>query len=353
MKMTSLVVALFLSTSLLPAPGWGARGWQAETPLLTARDQFSGGVVDGKIYVFGGNGNPDSKLKSIEMFDPATRQWTYQTPNSKSAEELTGAVVTVLDQNLQHLFDKLYIFGAWGGGTPYGVFNFVEEFFPTGSAWTSKASMPTSRASTTAVVYNGEIYVFGGYYASAGGEQTRYDLVEAYNPATDTWRFVTHMPKVLMSPAIAVVGNLAYVISGASVSEGNLVSDVITYNFSSGTWTNTGYAPIPNPRVSTYSSAAPVVNGKIYLTGGIMGTPTAPVLSDNVDIYDTTANTWSRGPALPKPLHGHLAVVLDNSLYVIGGTVAIAPADLRTNEVWTIKLPFSANISPASSLLLD
>jgi len=41
--------------------------WVAETPLSTPRDQFTGGVINGKIYVFGGNGDPNGiNLKSTE-----------------------------------------------------------------------------------------------------------------------------------------------------------------------------------------------------------------------------------------------------------------------------------------------
>ena len=72
--------------------------WVPENCMFTPRDQFTGGVIDGKIYVFGGNGNPDGfNLKTTEMFDPTTHIWTYKSPNENNGgqgvEELSGAVL--------------------------------------------------------------------------------------------------------------------------------------------------------------------------------------------------------------------------------------------------------------------
>jgi len=122
--------------------------WVAETSLLTPRDSFIGGVIDGKIYAFGGNGDPGGiDLKSTEVFDPATQSWSFLASNEHNGgfgvEELTGAVVN----------GKLYVFGGYSG--PSGVFNFVEEYDPATDTWTSKAPMPTTRSLATAAVYNG------------------------------------------------------------------------------------------------------------------------------------------------------------------------------------------------------
>ena len=113
-------------TFVLPTVGYSQNhSWEAATSLSTPRDQFTGGVIDGNIYVFGGNGLPDGRnLKSTEVFDPETQIWTYladnENNNGQGVEELSGAVVD----------GKLYVFGAYGGGDPYGVFNFVEQYDP-------------------------------------------------------------------------------------------------------------------------------------------------------------------------------------------------------------------------------
>lgn len=324
----SVKVSVFLLLLIL-FPTLVSANWVAESPLSTPRDQFTGGVINGKIYVFGGNGDPNGvNLKSTEMFDPATQSWTYQATNENNngfgVEELTGAVVN----------GKLYVFGAYGEGyPPYGVFNFVEEYDPITNTWTSKASMPTTRSGETAAVYNGEIYVFGG---SLGGPDPRphTDVVEAYNPVTNTWRFVTNMPKVVANPAIAVVGDKAYLIGGYFLDEDRMLEDVIVYDFQTGTWITTDFTPLPTPRAFPYSHAVPVVDGKIYLVGGVMGTLASSWTPlDVVEIYDTITDTWSTGPLLPQPTDHYLTVLLNRTIYVIGG---ITEDGTRTGAVWKL-----------------
>ena len=322
--------------------------WQAAPPLNAARDQFAGGVIDGKIYVFGGNRYPDGhNLKSTEMFDPATDKWIYMADNEHNGgwgvEEVSGAVVN----------GRFYVFGALGGGSPYGVFNFVEEYNPVTNTWTSKAPIPTTRAGTTAVVYNNKIYLFGGGYSNETGTKIRYDIVEAYDPDKNTWETVTHMPKTLWGGyAVAVVGDKAYVIGGVDASATQILNDVSAYDFITGTWTTIGFVSLPNPRVFTsYNSASPVVDGKIYLIGGIEGTSANYGPSSKVDIYDTVSNTWQTGTPLPIPTESHLSVVVKDEIYVVGGSI-LKDNDLHgeTAAVWKCNISSIASSACTATL---
>jgi N-acetylneuraminic acid mutarotase len=306
--------------------------WQAGPPLNTARNQFAGGVINGKIYVFGGNRNPDGlNLKSTEMLDPASGSWVYKADNEdnggQGVEEVSGAVVN----------GKLYVFGAWGGGNPFGVFNFVEEYDPATDTWASKAPMPTTRSGAVAVTYNNKIYVFGGSYDYdgdvTGTGRINYDVVEAYDPGNNTWQTITHMPALLQGFAVGVVGDNAYIIGGADDSLQPNVN-VYAYNFTTGNWTTSGFAPLPTPGIYPHSSAAPVVNGKIYLIGGGLTLPDGG--GDNVDIYDPVSNTWQTDVPLPTPTTGHLSVVVDNKIYVIGGDYGSNATITAT--VWSLDL---------------
>lgn len=313
--------------------------WLPRAAMNTARDQFTGGVINGKIYAFGGNGNPDGlNLKSTEVYDPNLNTWTPVANNENNSgdgvEELTSAVVN----------GKLYVFGAWGGNTPlgYGNFNFSQEYNPDTDTWTSKAPKPTPVSSAPCAVYNGEIYVFGGEFAYEDTKgkyhQKRYNVVEAYSPATDSWRLVTKVPKTVINPALAVVGNMAYLLGGVSSSVKPLLTP-IAYDFGTGMWITKGLAPMPRFRTASYSSAAPVVDGKIYLIGGIGGgNQSFHWPTNRVDIYDTATNKWSAGPSLPVPIDAYLSLVLGDSLYVIGGVTSDALSDRSLDTVWQLPL---------------
>jgi N-acetylneuraminic acid mutarotase len=315
--------------------------WQAGPPLNAARDQFAGGVIDGKIYVFGGNRYPDGKnLKSTEMYNPALNSWMYKADNNDNSgngvEELSGAVLN----------GRLYVFGGYGGGDPYGVFNFVEEYNPVTDTWISKSPMPTTRGAVAAVAYNNKIYLFGG--VNNGVTYDVSDVVEAYDPAKDTWQTVTHMPMPIDGRAVAVVADKAYVIGGVyydSHGQPKLVTNIFVYDFIADTWATGGFAPLPNPRVFGYSSAAPVVNGKIYLIGGITGTSKENIwLSDKVDIYDTVSNTWQAGASLPTPTENHLSAIVNDEMYVVGGNISDNNYGI-TAEVWKCNI---SSIDPSA-----
>jgi N-acetylneuraminic acid mutarotase len=56
------------------------------------------------------------------------------------------------------------------------------------------------------------------------------------------------------------------------------------------------------------------VGGKIYVVGGFGG-------ERELEIYDTAADRWSRGAAIPRALHHAAAVGWQGKLYVVGGFV--------------------------------
>ena len=292
--------------------------WQIEAPMLTERYHFTGGVIDGKIYVFGGNAEGGTDLKSTEMFDPSTGTWTRRADNNNNAghgvEELTGAVMD----------GRLYVFGACGwseSNWTSGDFNFVEEYNPTTSTWMSRAPKPTLVTGAPATVYDGEIYLFGGGYWTAG---ITYRIVEAFKPSTNSWRSVTNIPRNVQMSAVARVGDKAYLIGGYLMDEDRMTGDVMTFDFRTGQWDVNSCQPMPadRARAFAYSSAAPVIDGKIYLIGGGEGSMSGGVWASNkVDVYDPATNSWSVQRPLPFSVDNHLSVAVGSRIYVIGGNM--------------------------------
>jgi N-acetylneuraminic acid mutarotase len=294
--------------------------WHIEAQMLIERDQFTGGVIDGKIYVFGGNDKDGSDLKSTEMFDPNTSTWTSRADNNHNSgygvEELTGAV----------LDGKLYVFGAYGWsewtGTS-GVFNFVEEYNPATNNWRSRAPKPTVVTTAPAAAYKDEIYLFGGVYSTYGMSQPIiYRDVEAFKPSTNTWRKVTSIPRNIRLFAVATVGNKAYLIGGYLMDEDRMTGEVMCFDFLTGQWDTDSCKPMPEDRARalSYSAAAPVIDGKIFLVGGDEGSLSLGIWASNkVDVYDPAANTWETRQPLPFSVDSHLFVTVDKRLYVIGG----------------------------------
>lgn len=317
--------------------------WQQTGSLNLARDQFAAAVVGDKLYAFGGNGDPDGvNLSSLEIYDTDTGVWTLGPSNVQGVEELSGAAMG----------GRFFVFGAWGGGTPFGVFNFVEEFDPTTQQWRSLAAKPTTVSAAPAVVYGGEIFLFGGIYTNEQqSEPVWYSVVEAFNPATNTWRGVTQMPVALQNMAVAVHGDMAYFFGGVYAEQGQLSvqTDVIAYHFPSDTWVTSGLGVLPSIRIYGYQSAAPIVNGRVFLVGGYgLIDPDGPLSETNVGpvvdvwVYDVATGQFTEGTSLPEPRDDSAVLFHDGYLYAISGQVASG----RTGETLRLRIAESTGGTP-------
>ena len=313
--------------------------WKLVSNMMTARDQFAGGVIGDKIYVFGGNGNPDGiNLNSGEVYDIASDTWSpIASRTNHGIEELTGV----------GLNGKFYVFGGYGDIGPrgyYGDINFNEMYDPATNTWTTLAQKPTTVTSSTAAVYNNRIYLFGGAFSDNGPDDynVNYTTVEAYDPASNTWQYVTDMPVFLFNPSIAVYGDSAYLIGGYDPSTDTFNTEVMAYNFTSNTWTR-DYCSLDNSIGMAYSYAAPtpVVNGKAYIVGGGEGTCMADHwVTNRATVFDIAQKKWYSMPNMPEPRSCQLVVMHDNVIYVIGGYAEESNLnDVSTNTVYAYPLP--------------
>lgn len=181
------------------------------------------------------------------------------------------------------------------------------------SPWSSKAPLPTARFGLTTCVVDGKIYALGG----GNAPYTPYlSNVEIYNPATDSWETGIPMPNARMGHAAAVVGGKVYVMGGAY---GALTSSATVDEFDPATGTWTTRAPMPNDRVFHCAGA---VDGKIYIIGGCgSGWNVDGADVTDVDVYDPTSNTWTRKGKMRSPRAMAAAAVVNGKIYVFGGIV--------------------------------
>jgi N-acetylneuraminic acid mutarotase len=183
------------------------------------------------------------------------------------------------------------------------------------NTWVSKASMQVARSGLGVAVVNGKIYAIGGY-AEGGFLGTN----EEYDPATDTWTYKKPMPTPRERFGIAVYQNKIYCIGG-SIAGGYFSNDSITgvnevYDPTTDTWETK--TPLPTPRREV---GANVVNGKIYLIGGIIPYDTRgfSTLSLN-EVYDPETDSWTTKAEVPTAVSSSRSAVIDSKIYIITGS---------------------------------
>ena len=130
-----------------------------------------------------------------------------------------------------------------------------------------------------------------------------------------------------------VVNGKIYVIGGLSGLLARL-SNVEEYNPATDTWT--GKKEIPTPREGIAVSA---VGGKIYAIGGW-----ANGHSSVVEEYNPATNTWTKKASMPTARSYLSTSVVDGKIYAIGGSsnipgIAISPMEMYDPETdtWTTK----------------
>lgn len=178
------------------------------------------------------------------------------------------------------------------------------------NAWTSRIRMPTARAGLVAAKVNGVIYAIGGRDGAA------LQKVEAYDPNTNT--LVPWIPRAPL-PAARELPNGAAVINGKIYVPGGLTSlgptrSLYVYNVGSNSWTTKASMPIRG-----HGGAAGAINGKLWVIttqAGVGGQFTGPT---RLFRYDPATDKWSERE--PAPNHHHRAAlgVINGKLYVAGG----------------------------------
>jgi N-acetylneuraminic acid mutarotase len=246
------LVGPYLSTVEMYDPATDT--WTAKAPMSTGRIYHYSAVVNGIIYVFGGDSGNDT-IGTVEAYDPASDSWTNKS-NMSSARGAHRAVA---------VNGKIYVIG--GTRSPdWPALKIVEEYDPATDTWTRKADMPIGKWCFAASVVDGIIYVIGGQSAAESWSSTVY----AYNPATDTWTQKTNMPTGRTHFSACAVNGIIFAVGGGTTSSVSL-STVEAYDPVTDTW-DKNKANMPTPRMDF---GIGTVNGKIYVIGGMqaMGTP--------------------------------------------------------------------------------
>jgi N-acetylneuraminic acid mutarotase len=125
--------------------------WSTKTPMPIADQNYGSTVVDGKIYIIGGQ---DTSL--MQIYDPATDSWS-----TKPAQWHAGAAVAATSGVYAPI--KIYIIG----GSDLFSYNFNTVYNPQNYSWTQEANMPTSRGYLGVAVVKDVLYAIGGSGSNA------------------------------------------------------------------------------------------------------------------------------------------------------------------------------------------
>ena len=234
--------------------------WTTKAAMPTPRFNFAVATYENRIYCIGGmtakrQGYGANYTGAIEVYDPATDTWESKSPMPIPRMQLEANVVS----------GKIYLIGGRTGGQ-YSTVTLNEIYDPVSESWTTKSPMQFPVIQYASAVVGNKIYVFGGQDEFA--KPMNLAVNQIYDTATDTWDLGVPIPNaVWLSAADATAGVLGperiYLIGGQPVDSGGNTNIVQVYNPETDSW-NTA-APMPTGR---FEHALAVVNDRFYAIGG-------------------------------------------------------------------------------------
>lgn len=165
--------------------------WSEGPEIPEDRRRGGSGVVlhEGLIYMVGGNtrGHMSGYVPWVDVFDPETGRWTELPDAPHSRDHFHAAVID----------GRLYAAGGRTSSHDTGevmslTVGPVDVYDIENQRWhTLEAPIPTQRAGTATVAFNGLLVVLGGESTS---QEEAHSEVEAYNPETEEWLSLPPLP---------------------------------------------------------------------------------------------------------------------------------------------------------------
>ncbi|TVQ00367.1 MAG: hypothetical protein EA359_15945 [Balneolaceae bacterium] len=240
-------------------------------------------------------------------------------------------------------------------------------------AWLQLTDMPTPRSEIDGVIYEGVIYVAGGFF---NGNETS-GAFEAYHIEEGRWEVLPDMPQPAHHPAVAAADGHVYASGGWYQFGENQqnVSAFWAYNIESGEWLQKADMPYTRGahRKVHYGGAIYVITGAgpepadilrydidndswdileaklertrdhvaITLAGDhlfIISGRGAGTEQPRVDLFNMATYEFQILPDIPTPRGGHTAEYANGRVYVVGGEVGgDNPYALDSVEVYDIE----------------
>ena len=329
MLVVMMACLAFVTTALAQMP---TSPWKKGAPFPEADEELYGVTVNNKLYVFGGWDGGKARGVAYE-YDPVTDKWTKKTsmprPAHHAALAAANGKIYVMGGFIPPKDTAIPVGGAWE------PIDNAWEYDPAADSWKSLPPLPGKRGSAVAAEVGGKIYVIGGATTMEGSKDPFFSFFgpsrvlgtnEVYDPATNKWESRAPMSVPRNHAYSGVVNGKIYVIGGRT-GHGFILSatntDVVEeYNPISNTWS------VPKERMPTARSggASGSDGRRIYVAGGEVTTKDLVGAFKSVEAYDPAINAWFTLPSMPMPRHGIAGAVIGNRFHLVSGMMQSAGA---------------------------
>ncbi|MFC6981182.1 Kelch repeat-containing protein [Microbulbifer taiwanensis] len=253
------------------------------------------------------------------MYNPVAKSWRYGNPLPEPRHHLGMAS----SENF------LYGIGGFSGvkGNAWQAKSDVFRFSSEKEEWEIGPPLPAPMAESVYATNNGNIHVIGGKTVGINS-QLNVDTKNHFVLFNDKyWEKAAPATVSRNSAASAVLDGKIFVVGGriSGKASKNLKFSEF-YSIDDDRWEP--FRPFP---IALAGLAAVALNGKIFVSGGeafgANGNWRTGKAFRQVWSYDLVKDTWEKELDMPEPRHGHGAVVIENSMFIIGGGSKVGPQE--------------------------
>ncbi len=205
--------------------------------------------------------------------------------------------------------------------------------FPTSTL----PNLPIPLSQSTAVYYNGSIYVIGGLTSGA------LFVSSVYVFQNGKWIDGPPLPFHLAEAGGVVLNNNIYVVGG--LNESGIFGGILVFNG------NSWYTISTSMPVPVYGAVVFAYNNQIYVIGGMNTTGfTLSPPSRLIQVYSLNTNSWRIIGYAPEPMGYSGYYFNGNALYVVGGYIGYASGSNQvymyfpSNNTWVSLPPLKTNV---------
>ncbi|XP_053742084.1 kelch-like protein 36 isoform X1 [Synchiropus splendidus] len=268
--------------------------WLPETQVPCHRSHLCVAVLGGFVFTVGGS------LSVDHGGDSATNLVYRYDPRHGEWTKCCPMNQRRADFFLGALSDGLM---AVGGRNKSGALSSVERYSPASDSWSYVSGLPRSTYSHAGTVHQGLLYVSGGHDVQIG--EYRKDFL-SYEPSARSWLERPAMLEARGWHCMASHGQRIYVFGGsdddtATTDRFDLLH-AESFDTGGSQWTRLAPLLLPNSE-----AGQAVWGGKIFVLGGYSWE--TMTFSSATQVFDPEQGSWSRGPDLPKPVAGACACV--------------------------------------------
>ncbi|MDX6397424.1 MAG: hypothetical protein QOJ43_832 [Gaiellaceae bacterium] len=195
-------------------------------------------------------------------------------------------------------------------GTVFSALGTFYEYALGGGVSRRLRPMPVPAHHSAITVWNGDVYVFGGF--TAGRATNR---VWRYAPKEKRWQAMASMPRTRGALAGDVIDGRFYAVGGASsalLQDPDVYAVLDVYDFRSDSWTKG-----PSMPTARHHLGAAAVDGRLYVVGGRASSRSQAL--DALEAFDPATNRWERLEPLPLGVGGLQAIGWKDHLIVLSG----------------------------------